>query len=175
MTMDNLERFPGVGGSGDITAHPTYNPDQEVGSYSDFARDFLEAGGGSAVPAEPFQGSASDLSDFADDPKSADIWSVGGTSAQVVVDVGSSGFNVGQFGIPTNAVQILLQNSQRTAVTILNTDANNTCYIGPNSSLNVDSGFPIGPGNSFTASLSAGVWAVADANLKVAVFEFLAS
>lgn len=174
--MDNLERFPGVGGSADITAHPVYDPSEDVGSYSDFARDFLEAGGGQAVAAEPFQGSATDLSDTADDPKTADVWSVAGTDAQAVIDIGSSTFNTGQFGVPAGSpVQILLQNSLRTAVTILNMDAANTCYVGPNSSLNADSGFPIGPGNSLTVSLSAAIWAVADANLNIAVLEYLAS
>lgn len=177
MTIDNLERFPGVGSSADITTHPTYDPTQETGAQSDFARDFLEAGGGTAVPAEPFQGSATDLSDDSDSPKNADVLTVAGVDAQAVIDIGSSSFNASQIGVFLNPAQILMQNPQRTAVTILNMSSTSTCYIGQNSSVSVDSGFPIAPGNSFTASLSATIWAVADSNgpLNIAVLEYLAS
>jgi len=178
--MDNLgdviERLPGFGGTQDVTAQPTYDPDKPMGPASDQARDFLEAGGINAVSADYApSGSATDLNGDDDASPSPDVKTLNGVNAQATVNIAAPLFNTAQFGVATNAVRVIGNNDSRVAVTILNMDDTATLYVGSNSSVTVDSGFPIGPGNSLTVAISAEVWMVADQAMNGAYIEYLAA
>lgn len=109
----------------------------------------------------------SSAEDLPDTPETkSDILSVGGRSAQAIVDVPASDFNAATIPLPpsiSGAIKLVDSNDERLAITIYNPPATATLFIGSNAAVgNGFSSFPIVPGNSLTMAVRAEIWVISD-------------
>lgn len=151
-TVDNnpVETIPGVKGPefSEDTGYPAVNSDAS----------FLNV----AVSSPN-----ADVEDLPATPeKVADVVSIGGRSAQAIVDVPASGFNAATIPIPpsfSGAIKLVDTNDERLAITIYNPPGTATLFLGSNAAVgNGYSSFPIVPGNSLTMAVKAEIWITSD-------------
>lgn len=187
--MDNLERIGKTEQStgGDVTTLESYDENDQVGPQNDFSRDFLattsdvtRSGPNKGLTTadalvvarglEIGDGSTAD----ALQPSPDDLPTLGTQSnPDYVRDVPAANISTAQFIATSNPMRIVNDNQDRRSVIVMNTDPNNTAYIGSNSAVGVYNGFPVIPGAAITLSVSCELWAVSASPTPLAVIEFL--
>lgn len=178
--MDNIERI-GKGNlstGGDVTEMESYDPSQRVGPVDEHSRDFY-AGQGTTTEIPAGMRDVIIPGHTLPMPvhHSPDTWTVNGVHGEVNVDVPASALTTSQAMLygGAGAIQILQTRPRRGSVVVSNTAAAGgaTIYIGSNSGVTVNTGFPIIAGTSLTVPASCGLWAVSSADVIVACLEYL--
>jgi len=97
------------------------------------------------------------------DPRGAGIKVDAPPTQQLVTSSMGSALAVSRVSVGTSAAQIAAASTTRQKLTIKNTHATATLYVGAGNTVTTANGFPVGPGEGFTfEGTTAEVWGISD-------------